>query len=770
MTVASSISTLAGAVTGSTLSDFGFSLSATGAGKGSVLGATGGMHSSLDAGAESFRTKWQSVLAALGDATDPLAASSSDVGDTANLLPAGTRRVMTSNPSGSGTTDGRARQGSGVVAPGTALGKGVLTAHTRTSSQLKATNSAVQGSQIQTDPSTKPRPGAAAAKSPRASESTKTLKDEKNPAGDQAQSLESSSVQTTSMSSLRVMAAGIPQPPLPIVIQDTHTGTVSVTTKSDPMSGELAADSPAGGSDSNLDLLVTAGVPRDAGSQSAVPSMAQRTTGQNDSNRTSNSLDLTTEQTGVGNAIISGSGPSPNTVEELHATGESEKVGSSSRVQETMSNLAPSPSIKAVEGESVIASGTPTSRDSDTRATAVAVMPVATNGQSASATQTTRLGSGGPGAPAGKGSNAFSATGFANRESALHASSSPTAVSQGFNEPKGSYGSHPLDEHPAKSVGASMEGKLGSEPGIAGRDVRPPMSSGTLSADEKQSTSKMTNGHPGGISSLSNRSETQKSGSRDALSQSSSNESLQSAVPSVPAGKHEGEQSLSRTTHRTELRETGQTSVPVASTLSDGSGLVRDSAGAQRGVSTSTLADRNGELQGGAAGSGAHDTFAALDQEGAPKTNWIHAGAKSAEAGYTDPTLGWVGVRADLGAGGVHASVVPGTVEAAQALGGHMAGLNTYLQGQHTPVETVTLTTPGGADSSGSGDARQQGMEHGNGQAADQGGASESRQGVRTPALSAQTTVAGEITEVGDGLTRSAGFGGASGEHISVMA
>jgi hypothetical protein len=53
-------------------------------------------------------------------------------------------------------------------------------------------------------------------------------------------------------------------------------------------------------------------------------------------------------------------------------------------------------------------------------------------------------------------------------------------------------------------------------------------------------------------------------------------------------------------------------------------------------------------------------------------------------------------VRAELAAGSVHAAIVPGSAEAVQALGGHMAALHTYLNEQRTPVETLTLAEPEG--------------------------------------------------------------------------
>ena len=73
--------------------------------------------------------------------------------------------------------------------------------------------------------------------------------------------------------------------------------------------------------------------------------------------------------------------------------------------------------------------------------------------------------------------------------------------------------------------------------------------------------------------------------------------------------------------------------------------------------------------------------------------NWIHAGAHRAEAGYFDPALGWVSVRAEAASGGIHAAVMPGSAEAAQVLGGHMTGLSSHLAQQHGDTATVTLAS-----------------------------------------------------------------------------
>jgi hypothetical protein len=114
----------------------------------------------------------------------------------------------------------------------------------------------------------------------------------------------------------------------------------------------------------------------------------------------------------------------------------------------------------------------------------------------------------------------------------------------------------------------------------------------------------------------------------------------------------------------------------------------------------------------------APNTFAALDAHSGPAAaSWTRTGAQSVEAGYNDPSLGWVGVRADLGAAGVHAAVVPGSAEAAQALAGQMPGLHSYLSEQRVGVGSLTLATPEG---SGAGAGLSQGR-HGPGQEPNQG-------------------------------------------------
>jgi hypothetical protein len=91
----------------------------------------------------------------------------------------------------------------------------------------------------------------------------------------------------------------------------------------------------------------------------------------------------------------------------------------------------------------------------------------------------------------------------------------------------------------------------------------------------------------------------------------------------------------------------------------------------------------------------AAQTFAALDaQPPAPPATWIHAGATRAEAGYLDPSLGWVAVRADNSGAALHAAIVPSSPEAAEVLSSHLAGLNTYLADHHGAEAQLSISAP----------------------------------------------------------------------------
>ncbi|MGA8041611.1 MAG: hypothetical protein WCA37_02295 [Terracidiphilus sp.] len=127
----------------------------------------------------------------------------------------------------------------------------------------------------------------------------------------------------------------------------------------------------------------------------------------------------------------------------------------------------------------------------------------------------------------------------------------------------------------------------------------------------------------------------------------------------------------------------------------------------------------------GASGPGAtQQTFAALDAAGdhvAPA--WVHTSAHQAEAGFQDPNLGWVSVRAHGSAGGIHAALVPGSAEAAQALSSHLAGLQAYLNDRQTPLQSLHVAQPEGfrmgQGGQGPGQGAGQGAGHGAGQGQD---------------------------------------------------
>jgi hypothetical protein len=211
----------------------------------------------------------------------------------------------------------------------------------------------------------------------------------------------------------------------------------------------------------------------------------------------------------------------------------------------------------------------------------------------------------------------------------------------------------------------------------------------------------------------------------------------------------------------------------AVSAVQDGSGLTRDPGSAPRelnpqfGHAASPSASSNG--------TGAQDTFAALDSGGtAATTTWVHAGARQAEAGFQDPTLGWIGVRAEGGSGSVHASLVPGSEDAAQALGGHLAGLNAYLAEHHTSVDTVTMSAPlaRGTESAldqNAGQSMHQGQGQGGGQSAGQDSQTSQSSTLGLSASNFRAQSSGQGTGQG-GAANTTVRDTSGGGHISVMA
>jgi hypothetical protein len=190
------------------------------------------------------------------------------------------------------------------------------------------------------------------------------------------------------------------------------------------------------------------------------------------------------------------------------------------------------------------------------------------------------------------------------------------------------------------------------------------------------------------------------------------------------------------------------------------------------GGTVSKSGDAAGDSSIVATGPDSREAFATLDSAGAPAaTAWIHAGTQQAEAGYQDPALGWVSVRADLNGGGVHAQLVPGSADAAQALSSHLSGLNAYLAEHHTPVETLTLAAPeSGSSGLGSGQGTGEGMQQGAGQQSAQGADASTPSGQSTESVIQAPAASAELPAFFgnmDGSTQSATL---DGFHISVMA
>ncbi|MGA3136235.1 MAG: hypothetical protein ABSC88_09610 [Terracidiphilus sp.] len=208
----------------------------------------------------------------------------------------------------------------------------------------------------------------------------------------------------------------------------------------------------------------------------------------------------------------------------------------------------------------------------------------------------------------------------------------------------------------------------------------------------------------------------------------------------------------------------------AGSSALDGSTLSRDLAGVPGAGNTS--GNMAGASPGAAAGAGSRETFAALDAGTTTVTpTWIHAGAQRAEAGFQDPALGWIGVRADGSGGGIHAALVPGSADAAQALGGHLAGLNAYLAEQHTPVESLTLAAPESRSAeAGTDQSASQGMHPGAGQNSGQDGYAEPQSNTQASSPANTVTVLPEISAQASGLDGTGPAARPGGVHISVMA
>jgi len=216
------------------------------------------------------------------------------------------------------------------------------------------------------------------------------------------------------------------------------------------------------------------------------------------------------------------------------------------------------------------------------------------------------------------------------------------------------------------------------------------------------------------------------------------------------------------------------------SMVQDASALLRDPALVP---ATTRAENADAEAAGTAVSTpSTSDIFAALDSApGASTPTWVHNGARQAEAGFHDPELGWVSVRADSSGGAVHASVVPGSDAAAQTLSGHLAGLNDYLTTHHSSVESLTLAAPEatsgstamnqnsnqnqGSYSPGQENAGQSGLSQSMNQGSGQGSSAERESNSVPPLYNAANSPA-EVDSSGAVTPASA----SGGRYVSVMA
>ncbi len=184
----------------------------------------------------------------------------------------------------------------------------------------------------------------------------------------------------------------------------------------------------------------------------------------------------------------------------------------------------------------------------------------------------------------------------------------------------------------------------------------------------------------------------------------------------------------------------------------------------------------------------AQETFAALDAgTGVAAVSWTHASARQAEAGYQDPALGWVSVRAQSNMDGIHAALVPGSVDAAQSLSGHLAGLNAYLSDRQTQVESLRVAPPeshwvgqgtGQGTGQGAGQGAGQETSQSGGQSHGQAPGQQSNQDIYAERQSGGTTalpavggvVSAPRSQAGSGLETQAGLTMGGGTYVSVMA
>lgn len=236
-----------------------------------------------------------------------------------------------------------------------------------------------------------------------------------------------------------------------------------------------------------------------------------------------------------------------------------------------------------------------------------------------------------------------------------------------------------------------------------------------------------------------------------------------SGVANKMAERHARANTLHASTAQAVHPSASQTSVAAPS--QPGMTVARDASVANiAGDAKGSGGLNSGSPPAGTEGPSAHETFAALDAAGSANVpTWTHASAHHAEAGFQDPALGWVAVRAQVDGSGIHAALVPGSTDAARSLGTHLAGLNAYLAEHHTPVATLTLAAH---ESQWAG----QGMGQGSGQNPGQGEQSRQQADVRESAFEVATPGRSRAAVGADGAGAPSAESAPGGVYISVMA
>jgi len=223
------------------------------------------------------------------------------------------------------------------------------------------------------------------------------------------------------------------------------------------------------------------------------------------------------------------------------------------------------------------------------------------------------------------------------------------------------------------------------------------------------------------------------------------------ASASIPGTHNPSSAILSADTHQLSMRFAA-------------SGLGAEAATAARSVAGAGASGLGASTQVGGTG---RDIFATLDSPtavGAPTL--IHAAGQRAEAGFEDPSLGWIGVRADMAGNGIHAALVPGSPEAAQVLSAHLTGLSAHLSNEHAAVSSLTMAEPGqGGIASGGFESGSDGGQRNTSQS--DGQSSSAARQTAEPPLS-EKNLAGLVTESGEPAALPS-LDGWRGSRVSVM-